>query len=155
MTFSKTIAVSVRTLIAITLASAGISASAGEAVGKIKKLTGTVTIERAGKAVSAAPGMVVEVKDVIRTSASSSVGLTTHDNALVSLGPNSVLTLNQYAFNSTTHEGKMDAALSKGSLSMASGKLTKQSPESVKITTPTAVLAVRGTEFFAEVEDKK
>ena len=155
MTFSKTIAVSVRTLIAITLASAGISASAGEAVGKIKKLTGTVTIERAGKAVSAAPGMVVEVKDVIRTSTSSSVGLTTHDNALVSLGPNSVLTLTQYAFNSTTHEGKMDAALSKGSLSMASGKLTKQSPESVKITTPTAVLAVRGTEFFAEVEDKK
>lgn len=127
---------------------------AAESVGKIKKLAGTVTVERAGKSQAAAPGMGIEVADVIRTGAASSVGITTSDNALVSLGPNSALAVTQYAFNPTTHEGKMAASLNKGSLSMVSGKLTKQSPESVKITTPTAVLAVRGTEFFAEVEDK-
>lgn len=129
-------------------------AAAAESVGKIKKLAGTVTVERAGKSQAAIPGMGIEVADVIRTGAASSVGITTSDNALVSLGPNSALAVTQYVFNPTTHEGKMAASLNKGSLSMVSGKLTKQSPESVKITTPTAVLAVRGTEFFAEVEDK-
>ena len=135
---------------------AGFSLNAmAEAVGKVKKLAGSVIIERAGKPQAAATGMTIEIADVIRTGAASSVGITTSDNALFSLGPNSALTVTQYAFNPTTHEGKMGAALAKGSLSMVSGKLTKQSPESVKITTPTAVLAVRGTEFFAEVEDKK
>lgn len=129
--------------------------SVAETVGKVKKMAGSVTIERAGKPQAATSGMGIEVSDVIRTGAASSVGITTSDNALVSLGPNSALTVTQYSFNPTTHEGKMAAALAKGSLSMVSGKLTKQSPESVKITTPTAVLAVRGTEFFAEVEDKK
>lgn len=129
--------------------------SIAETVGKVKKLAGSVIIERAGKQQPASPGMGIEIADVIRTGAASSVGLTTSDNALVSLGPNSALTVTQYAFNPTTHEGRMDAALAKGSLSMVSGKLTRQSPESVKITTPTAVLAVRGTEFFAEVEDRK
>jgi len=143
-------------LIAALITATGFSLPAfAETVGKIKKLAGTVTVERAGKPQPATPGMAVEVADVIRTGASSSIGITTSDNALVSLGPNSALTVTQYSFNPTTHEGAMAASLSKGSLSMVSGKLTKQSPESVKITTPTAVLAVRGTEFFAEVEDKK
>lgn len=143
-------------LIAALFAATGFSLpAAAEAVGKIKKLAGTVTLERSGKSQAATPGMSVEVADVIKTGAASSIGITTSDNALVSLGPNSSLTVTRYSFNPTTHEGAMAASLSRGSLSMVSGKLTKQSPESVKITTPTAVLAVRGTEFFAEVEDKK
>lgn len=139
----------------LTLLTVGSLPAAAETVGKVKKLAGTVTIERAGKPQAASPGMGIEIADVIRTGAASSVGITTADNALVSLGPNSALTVTQYAFNPTTHEGRMDASLTRGTLSMVSGKLTKQSPESVKITTPMAVLAVRGTEFFTEVEEKK
>lgn len=130
-------------------------AAAAETVGKVKKMAGTVSLERAGKPQVVKVGMGVDVGDVIRTDAASAVGITTSDNALVSLGPNSELVVTLYSFNPTTHEGKMNAALNRGSLSMVSGKLTRQSPESVKIKTPTAVLAVRGTEFFAEVEDKK
>lgn len=130
-------------------------ATAAETVGKIKKMAGSVIVERAGQPQAAKVGMGVDVGDVIRTDAGSAVGITTSDNALVSLGPNSELVVTEYTFNPTTHEGKMNAALKRGSLSMVSGKLTRQSPESVKIKTPTAVLAVRGTEFFAEVEGQK
>lgn len=149
------VSVRVLALAALVAFSFGLPAAAAETVGKVKKLAGTVTVERAGKQQPVTVGMGVDVADVIRTSADSSVGITTSDNALVSLGPNSELSVTQYAFNPTTHEGKMDAALNRGSLSMVSGKLTRQSPESVRIKTPTAVLAVRGTEFFAEVDAKK
>ena len=143
-------------LLAALFATTGLSLpAAAETVGKIKKLAGTVTVERAGKAQPATPGMAVEVADVIKTGASSSIGITTSDNALVSLGPNSSLTVTQYSFNPTTHEGAMAASLSKGSLSMVSGKLAKQSPDAVRVITPSAVLAVRGTEFFVKVDDEK
>lgn len=153
---NRPLSVTVRSVALSALAAFSFSLpAAAETVGKIKKMAGTVSVERAGKAQAAKVGMGIDVADVIRTAAASAVGITTSDNALVSLGPNSELVVTQYTFNPTTHEGQMNAALNKGSLSMVSGKLTRQSPESVKIKTPTAVLAVRGTEFFAEVEDQK
>ena len=57
-----------------------------------------------------------------------------------------------FAFDATTHQGKMDATLSKGTLSVVSGKLSKQSPEAVKVRTPASVLGVRGTEFLVKVD---
>lgn len=153
---NRPLSVSVRSVVLSALVALSFSLpAAAETVGKIKKMAGTVSVERAGKALPAKVGMGIDVADVIRTEAASAVGITTSDNALVSLGPNSELVVTQYTFNPTTHEGQMNAALNKGSLSMVSGQLTRQSPESVKIKTPTAVLAVRGTEFFAEVEAKK
>jgi hypothetical protein len=45
---------------------------------------------------------------------------------------------------------------SKGRLAAISGKMVKQSPESMKIRTPSAIMGVRGTEFVVQVdEDKK
>jgi hypothetical protein len=45
----------------------------------------------------------------------------------------------------------MDTSLKRGTLSVVSGKIAKQSPESVRFSTPTTTLGVRGTEFVIEV----
>jgi hypothetical protein len=91
--------------------------------------------------------------DTLKTGAGSSVGVTLLDNTLLSAGPNSVLVIERFAFNSTTHQGQLDAGLKRGTLSMVSGKLAKQSPDAVRVITPTAVLGARGTEFHVQVTE--
>ena len=91
-----------------------------------------------------------------RTSASPSlrsIGVTFLDNSLVSTGPNSVFAIDSYAFDSTTHSGKFDGSLKKGTLAAVSGKMVKQAPESMRIRTPASIMGVRGTEFVVQVED--
>ena len=42
-----------------------------------------------------------------------------------------------------------------GRLAAVSGKMVKQSPESMKIRTPSAIMGVRGTEFVVQVDEPK
>jgi hypothetical protein len=121
-------------------------------IGQVKTAAGEVAIERAGATLAAKPGTRLEASDVVRTGANGSVGITMNDNALLSLGPNSVLALDAFAFDATTYQGRMDATLSKGTLAVVSGKLAKQSPDAVKVRTPATVLGVRGTEFVVKVD---
>ena len=48
---------------------------------------------------------------------------------------------------------KFDANLKKGTLAVISGKMVKQSPESMKVRTPSAIMGVRGTEFIVQVDE--
>jgi hypothetical protein len=122
-------------------------------IGQIKVAKGAVQVERDGKRMAAAIGMPVRTADVLVTGADGSAGITFSDNSLVSLGPNSVFALDKYRFDSTTHAGEFEGSLRKGKLAAVSGKMVKQSPESMKIRTPSSVMAVRGTEFVVQVDE--
>jgi hypothetical protein len=121
--------------------------------GQIKVVNGPVTIERDGQKLPAVIGAPIRQSDTLRTGAGASVGVTLLDNTVVSAGPNSVLVIERYAFNSTTHQGHFDAGLRRGTLSIVSGKLAKQSPDAVRVITPTTVLGARGTEFHVQVAE--
>jgi hypothetical protein len=97
----------------------------------------------------------LQQSDVIRTDAQGSVGITFTDNTILSAGPNSVIALDRYTFNSTTHEGRFDTSVRTGTLSVVSGKIAKQSPEAMTVKTPAAILGVRGTEFFVRVGEAR
>jgi hypothetical protein len=116
-------------------------------VGQIKVSKGAVSIERSGQKLSAAVGAKVQAGDVVKTGADGSVGIVFIDASLLSAGPNSVLAIDKFAFDSTTNQGAFESTLSKGTLSAVSGKIAKQSPDAMKVKTPAAVLGVRGTEF--------
>ena len=132
-------------------ASAGLAADAGE----VKSASGSVHLERAGKKLPVKVGTPVQQADVLVTGADGSAGITFTDNSLVSVGPNSVFAIDKYTFDSTTHAGEFEGSLKKGRLAAISGKMVKQSPESMKIRTPSAIMGVRGTEFVVQVDDKK
>jgi hypothetical protein len=123
--------------------------------GHIKVARGGVQVERAGQKTPASVGAVVQAGDVVTTGADGSVGITFLDNSLLSAGPNSVLAIDRFAFDSTTHQGSFESSLRKGTLAVVSGKLAKQSPEAMKVKTPAAVLGVRGTEFLVRTGDPK
>ena len=124
-------------------------------VGLVKVSKGNVQIERAGTKVAAPVGAPVQTSDVIVTGADGSAGITFTDNSLVSVGPNTVFAIDKYSFDSTTHAGEFEGNLKKGRLAAISGKMVKQSPESMKIRTPSAIMGVRGTEFVVQVDDDK
>lgn len=124
---------------------------AEEAAGQIKSSKGNVSIERAGARLPATVGSAVFAADKVRTGDDGAVGITLKDNTLLSAGPNSVLALDRFAFDPTTHGGSLLATLVKGTLAVVTGKLAKQAPESVEFRTPTSILGVRGTEFVVEV----
>lgn len=123
--------------------------AAGEA-GMVKTVKGSVAIERGDQRQAAAVGAPVMAADRIVTGADGSIGITLRDNTMLSAGPNSILELNKFAFDSTTHAGTLDASVKRGTLAVISGKIPKATPENVRFTTPTMALGVRGTEFVVE-----
>ena len=143
-----------RWIIALTAAALVFPAAALAAeIGQIKTVKGAAHIERAGKKLPATAGMQVRQADTVVTGKDGSVGITFLDNSLFSAGPNSVLALDRYSFDSTTHAGEFEASLKKGSVAVVSGKMVKQSPESLRIRTPTGIMGARGTEFVVKVSD--
>jgi hypothetical protein len=140
-----------RLALAVALASATTLALAAD-VGQVKTSKGEVTIVRAGAKLPGPVGTKLEASDVLNTGADGAVGITMNDGSLLSIGPNSVLSLDAFQFDPTTFQGKFDTTLSKGSLSVVSGKIAKQSPEAMKVRTPATVLGVRGTEFVVFVD---
>jgi hypothetical protein len=142
---------------ALTLACGCLAAAdalADDAAGVVKTLKGTVQIERPAGNAGAAVGSEVYGSDRIVTGPQSSVGITLRDSTQLSAGANTILDLNKFAFNTTTHDGVLDATVKRGSLAVISGKLAKANPDAVRFSTPTTTLGVRGTEFIIEVGDQ-
>ena len=121
-------------------------------IGQIKVSRGPVMVQRGAQALDGAVGLRLRAQDAVKTGADGVVGITMRDNGTLSLGPNSVLTLAQFEFDETSHQGRFDSLLQRGTLAMTSGRLAKQSPQAVQVRTPTAVLGVRGTELLVAVE---
>lgn len=130
----------------------GGTAQADELAGMVKTSKGQVSIERGGQRIAAPVGTVVQVADRLRTGADGAVGVTLRDNTLLSAGPNSLIGIDKFSYDTTSQGGTVSVSIRRGTLSVASGKIAKQTPESVDFRTPTSVLGVRGTEFVIEVE---
>lgn len=143
-----------KTIITILAAAVALTVNAAELpAGMIKTAKGSATIERAGARTPAQAGAALMASDRVVTGADGSVGITLRDETLLAVGPNSNVWLEKYAFDPTSHEGKLDATVKKGTLGVISGKLSKQSPGAVQFRTPTSILGVRGTEFVIDVKD--
>ncbi len=122
-------------------------------VGEIKILKGVATVERQGQKLPAAVGMKLMQADTVLTGNDGAVGITFADNSLMSAGPNSSLSIDSFRFDSTTHAGEFQSSIKRGTVAVVSGKMVKQSPESMKIRTPSSIMGVRGTEFVVKVDD--
>jgi hypothetical protein len=136
-------------LVLFSVSAAALAADAGE----IKVVQGAAHIERGSERLPAKVGMPVQEADRVVTGADGTVGITFADNSLLSIGPGSSFAIDRYVFDSTTYAGKFDSTLSKGTLAVVSGKMVKQSPEAMRVRTPSAIMGVRGTDFVVRVTD--
>jgi len=124
-------------------------------IGLVKVAKGSVQIQRGATKIPASVGTALKTQDVVVTGSDGSAGITFTDNSLVSVGPNSVFAIDKYRFDTTTHAGEFEGNLRQGRLAAVSGKMVKQSPDSMKIRTPSAIMGVRGTEFVVQVDEPK
>ena len=126
-------------------------AAAAADVGQIKTAKGGVFVVRNGQEMAAAAGTALQQADRVVTKADGSAGITFRDNSLLSLGPDSMLDISHFSFESKDQPDGLEATLHRGTLSAVSGKIVARTPEAMRIRTPTTVLGVRGTEFFVKV----
>lgn len=123
-------------------------------VGQVKVSRGIVALERAGQRFPAPVGLRLKENDVILTEANGSVGLMFNDNSVLSMGPNSEVLLERYAYDSTTYLGAFDAYVKRGAVSIEAGNLANAAPESVRVKTPLAEIRGQTRSFAVNVEGK-
>ena len=130
----------------------GVQVTAGDdRSGTFKTVRGQVTIVGAGDARRAAVvGGPLFPGERLLTGPDSVVALTLRDGTILTMDKESSLDLAAFDFNSTTHEGNLWVRVMRGTLRVVSGLIAKVQPENVRVTTPTAVIGVRGTDFIVE-----
>lgn len=130
-----------------------LSASAqDEEIGFVKIVGGDAFIVVANKSVNAQPGTPLYLGSVLRTGEGGTLGVTFKDNTVVSLGPNSEVTVDEYLYAPAKGDLKLVASIVKGTLHYISGVIAKLKPEAVAVKTPTGIIGVRGTHFLVKVE---
>ena len=124
------------------------------AVGSITELSNAPpSIQRKGSSVTGAKGTGVEMADVVKTTAGKT-GITFADDTKVQVNENSKLVIDDFVYDPNSKKGgKLAMNVALGTVRYASGAVAKNNPDSVKINTPTASIAVRGTDFTATVDE--
>lgn len=124
----------------------------GEPVGYVKTVSGEAWITSAGQRVRAEPGTPVLAGSQLRTLAQASLGVTFKDNTVMSFGPDTELTVDEYLYAPAQGQLKLGTSLLKGSMNYVSGVIARLKPDAVSVKTPTGIIGVRGTQFVARVE---
>ena len=121
-------------------------------IGKVTALEGKATVLRQGRFVPEplANQEAIFQEDIIRTDVASKVRITLIDATVISLGEQSRLELNEfvYSWQQQIRTGRL--AIPVGIFRAIVKKLIPQS--AFEVTTPTAVAAIRGTDFMGEVK---
>lgn len=123
------------------------------AIGTVTEQVNTPpSIQRDKQTLTAAKGTGVEMNDAIKTQ-QGKVGITFEDQTKVQVNENSKLVIDDFVYDPKSKAGKLGAKIALGTVRYASGQIAKNSPQNVALSTPTATIAVRGTDFTASVDE--
>ncbi|MBF0384253.1 MAG: FecR domain-containing protein [Candidatus Omnitrophica bacterium] len=136
-------------LIAVLLSANFISFSSQDRA-RVLRVTGSVSLERAGEKIAPAAGMVLNDRDRLSTEADSSLEVTYDDGLknIIRIGSDSNVMLENAIIEKQTN-----IYLDRGDVILKLEKLEKGS--SFKVRTPTAVAGVRGTSFGVRLIGKE
>lgn len=125
------------------------------AIGKVKGTRGIVSVIREGKVTPLLPGMAVRLDDVIMTGSDGAIGLLLDDNTLLSMGPISRLTLDQFDFSPATNQYGMRVKMQRGTIVYLSGMLGKLAPHAVTLETPVGTISMlKESNFMAKFDEE-
>jgi len=121
-------------------------------LGFIKIVSGEASIQSGSEVIPAQAEMPLYLGNLLKTGEDGSLGLTFKDNTVISIGPNTEVTIDEYLYSPADDQLKLSASLIQGTLHYISGVIAKLRPEAVSVKTPAGVIGVRGTRFLAKVE---
>jgi hypothetical protein len=123
-------------------------------IGTVSENKGTACeVERNKKKMSGVKGAEIESMDTYTTGACVS-NITFKDDTKVKITENSRLLIDDFVFDPKASDaGKLALKVGMGTVRYASGQIAKNNPQQVNIKTPTATVAVRGTDFTMTVDE--
>ena len=131
----------------------GICTTSYAAIGTITQQENTPpSIQRSKTTITGAKGTGVEMQDEVKTTRGKA-GITFADNTQVQVNENSRLVIDDFVYDPKRDTGKLALNMASGTVRYASGAIAHKDPSRVAINTPTATIAVRGTDFTATVDE--
>lgn len=123
-------------------------------IGTVSDAKGTACeVERNKKKLPGTKGSGIESMDTYITGACTS-NITFKDDTKVKVTENSRLLIDDFVFDPKASDaGKLALKVGMGTVRYASGQIAKNNPQQVNIKTPTATVAVRGTDFTMTVDE--
>jgi len=123
-------------------------------IGTVSENKGTACeVERNKKKMPGTKGAEIESMDTYTTGACVS-NITFKDDTKVKVTENSRLLIDDFVFDPKKSDaGKLALKVGMGTVRYASGQIAKNNPQQVNIKTPTATVAVRGTDFTMTVDE--
>lgn len=122
-------------------------------IGSITEFSGAATIKRGKETLTATKGFDVEQNDKIETK-NGKLKITFKDNTVVSVTEHSALVIDDFVFDpKNAAGGKLGLKAAAGTVRYVSGNIAHANPNAVNIKTPTAAIAVRGTDFVMSVNE--
>ncbi len=120
----------------------------------VKKVSGTASVVRQERTIPATVGLEIWENDTLRTGREGSIGVVFNDDTFLSLGPGTVLVIDEFIFAPKRGKFSIVITMLQGTAAYLSGLISKLAPESAHFKTPTASIGIRGTKFLAKVEEK-
>lgn len=120
-------------------------------IGDISELTGNAQVVR-DKTYDANLKFAIQQNDKAVTS-NGRMAITFLDDSTVRLTEHSRLIVDEYIYNSDPSKSKMALTFGVGTARFITGKLSKIDKKNIKLKTPTANIAILGTDFTATVDE--
>src|SRR5579862_7230017 len=114
-----------------------------DAIGKIEKVVGDVSVVRNGVTVALHVGDAVFKSDVVQAGAGASCGISFPDGTVLNLVANTRMALNDYAYDANSNANGALFTLVEGTFAFVAGKVAHSGD--MKIATPVATMGIRGT----------
>ncbi len=122
------------------------AAPAGESIGQVTAFQGTAFITHVdGTKVPASDGTSIFQGDVVETGTGGAVGITFADESTFSLAENGSMVIDEMVYDPGTQSGKSAFSVAEGVFTFVSGQIAKTDVEAMTISTPVAVIGIRGT----------
>ena len=125
--------------------------SAWAEIGSVTEASGTAIIKRGKDTIQVAKGTLVETNDKVETK-NGKVKIVFKDDTNVTVTESSSLIIDDFVYDPKSGAGKLGLKAAAGTVRYVSGSIAKD-PKNVKINTPTAAIAVRGTDFVMAVSE--
>lgn len=120
-------------------------------IGSVTEASGTAIIKRGKDTIQVAKGTEIKTNDKVETK-NGKVKIVFKDDTNVTVTESSSLVIDDFVYDPKSGAGKLGLKAAAGTVRYVSGSIAKD-PKNVKINTPTAAIAVRGTDFVMAVSE--
>ena len=121
-------------------------------IGNVDKLEGKGVIDRNKEDITLEKELSIEQYDTVKTG-NGKVGILFIDDTRVDVTQHSKLIIDEFVYDPNTKKGKLNLSAKLGTIKYASGQIAKTSRQDITITTPTATIGVRGTDFSMTIDE--